>query len=144
MTKDIRLDQGLDHLAQALIDDALDTPDAEFLAEMKEDGEDVDKISRDVGNIFELAKRQVAAEKMDAAKECVKAYRDSTSSIIEFTNAAVRERFEALTISRPDLAPHLTMAARNGGALSDRDIQSIMDDLEFLERSLLNEKKVEE
>jgi hypothetical protein len=119
----------LDRLADELVDDILNTSDEDILAELKEKGEDPDRIAAEMRALFDqtsisMNKRRLAAAKAGAAA----ARRTSANVSVRMTDmAAARRRLRQVL----DSAGHnqkLTMAARKEDELSDADVLGLLED----------------
>jgi hypothetical protein len=110
----------IQHLQDALIDLVMEASDEEILAELAEDGLDLDQEAEAVG--VELA-RAAGKARMAAAKSRLE--RQALRGKTKFTPAANDDVVDAR---------RLTMAARNGSEQSEADVQSAADDLREIAR----------
>lgn len=120
----------LNRLADALVDDILNTSDEDILAEFCEAHEDPDRNAVEMRELFERSVLTANKKRLIAAKAGVAANRRespaSTPSIIDIQAARIRLRVLAST---PGAHQKVTLAARKESELSDKDILGILEDL---------------
>jgi hypothetical protein len=118
-------------LADALVEDILNTPDDEVLAEFADLNGDSRKNSDAVKTLFERSVLKVRKARLHAAQARAASDRISspTHKVTHIENA--RDRLRRVLASCP---PHvrLTLAARNEDELSDSDVLGMLLDLEEL------------
>lgn len=122
----------LDRLADALVEDILNTSDEDILAEFQESQGDPERNAVDMRSRFEKCLIAANKQRLAAAKAGVAANRLTTggrASIIDMAKARARLR---AVLDAPSLPPTLTLAARNESELSDSDILGMLDDLREL------------
>jgi hypothetical protein len=124
--------EGLDRLADALVDDVMNASDEEVLAEFRETNGDPESNAVRMRELFQASvllanKRRFAAAKAGAAANRTKP--EISASPIDIGEA--RRRLRAVR-DNPNVSPKLTLAARNEGELSDADILGMLDDLREL------------
>ncbi len=130
MTEDPKKERAaLDHLANALVDDILNTPDEDILAEVVEDNGAPEKIAEKMRALFERTIQEEGKAKLAAAKKAVAEGRRRGEAVVNIDPAEGRRRYEAMISNDPDLSKKLTMAARKGEGQSERDIESAIEDL---------------
>lgn len=121
--------QALDRLADALVDDIMNTSDEDILAELKEEGVDPDRHAADMRARFEKAVIAANKTKLMAAKAAVAADRGprpaSASAPIDMAEA--RSRLRRAMASQP-----MTLAARNETEMTDSDVLGMLEDLRNL------------
>lgn len=121
--------QALDRLADALVDDILNTSDEDILAELKEEGVDPDRQAADMRAQFEKAAVASNKAKLAAAKAAVAADRGprpaSASAPIDMAEA--RRRLRSAMASQ-----QMTLAARNETEMTDSDVLGMLEDLKDL------------
>jgi hypothetical protein len=125
-TKD---EEALRRLEDALIGDIGATSDDEILAEAKEDGIDPTAAAQHTLSLLRAAEVRVGKAKLAAAKAGVVAVRNLSSA----HNSACFNRGKVLPKPANDPASRLTLAARNAGQQSDRDLETLAEDLAELE-----------
>jgi hypothetical protein len=112
----------LERLADALIEDIMATPDAEIILETGQEA--IDKARA----IFGKAKMEKARADLESWKEA------RSKDVVPFDRATARKRFETIRKGDTQFDRKLTMAARNGEAPTDGDIDGLSDDLIDLEQ----------
>lgn len=122
----------LDRLAAALVQDTIDTPDADILAEFREAGGNPEQHAAAMRDLFEKTvlrsnKRRLEAAKAKAAAE--RAGHRAPSAPVDIAEA--RRRLRGV-LDAPDVAQALTMAARKENELSDADVLGMLEDLREL------------
>lgn len=123
--------EGLDRLADALIDDILNASDEEILEEFREDGGDPEQHAAEMLALFERSvaianKRRLAEAKAAAAVDRTTAANRHSAVPIDIEEARRRLRAVRNNSNAPE---KLTLAARNESELSDNDIVGLMEDL---------------
>ena len=123
--------EGLDRLADALIDDILNASDEEILEEFREDGGDPEQHAAEMLDLFEKSvtianKRRLAEAKAAVAADRAEAASKRSAVPIDIEEARRRLRTVG---NNPNAPEKLTLAARNESELSDADIISLMEDL---------------
>jgi hypothetical protein len=129
MSRDHEAREKLARLADAVMQDILETSDADITAEV------------DRGDI-ESARAILLEVKMNISKQLLiqaKAQHEAWSAArarvaISFDRLAARGQFERIRRGDPHLDQRMTMAARNGKAPSQADIEGIEEDLADLQR----------
>ena len=120
----------LARLADAFMQDILSAPDADVIAEVGREG-----IER-AGTIFIEVKMNLSKQLLAKAKAEHEAWRSSapTRHVIAFNSASARDQFESIRRGDPDFNQKITLAARNGKAPSDADVDGIVEDWADLQR----------
>lgn len=107
----------LERLADALMEDILATPDAEIILETGQEAIDRARV------IFGKAKMETAKAGLESWKE------ERSKDVVPFDRATARKQFERIRKGDTEFDRKLTMAARNGDAPTDGDIDGLSDDL---------------
>ncbi len=137
MSQDHEARQKLARLADAVMQDILETPDAIIIAEV--DREDIEQARAILFEIkMNVSKRLLSGAK--AQHEAWNATRMRTTTSLDSSTA--RERFDRIRGGDPEFNQKIMMAARKGRAPSDADIEGIADDWADLRR-LDDENSVE-
>jgi hypothetical protein len=124
--------QKMVNLAEAMIEDLMQLSDDELLRELREDGEDVAGLSDDVAAIITAAAASHGKNLMARARANLDAARTSrgggaVGNVLSLDEKRrVVARFAANDASLKD---KLTMAARSGHALTESDLNSLLEDL---------------
>lgn len=116
----------LDHLANTFVDDILDTPDAELLAESKLATQDHEKWGR---TVLARATAAVGKRKLEAARQQLVAERRTTRTRRTLGAAESRSALQKLLHARPELAQQVSLAARQESEWSEEDVRGIIADL---------------
>lgn len=122
----------LDRLADALVDDILNTSDEAILAEFRESYGDPEQHTARWRERFEMSVMTANKHRLAAAKLGVEASLARSREVmppIDITEA--RRRLRAVS-DNPDALQELTLAARKESEMSDAEISSILDDLREL------------
>lgn len=124
--------EGLDRLADALIDDILNASDEEILEEFRENGGDPEQLAADMLALFERSvmianKRHLTEARAGATAD--RAAADSRKKLAMPVNIEEMRRQLRAVKSDPNAPEKLTLAARKESELSDADIVSLMEDL---------------
>jgi hypothetical protein len=109
-------------LADALMEDIIATPDVEIITEA---GQAAIERARIIFGKAKMAKTRLDLELR----------KDSRSKIVvPFDRTAARERFDKIRAGDTEFERKMTLAARNGEAPTDADIDGLSDDLADLQR----------
>lgn len=138
MSQDRTAREKLTQLADAILQDILETPDADIVAEV--DSADIERARA----IFIEVKMNVSKQLLIKAKAEHEAWGASREHTVNSINrSSARDRFEKkVRRGDPDLNQKLTLAARNGKSPSESDIAGMADDWADLQR--LDGKEPEE
>jgi hypothetical protein len=131
-TKD---EEALRRLEDALIEDIGSASDDEILAEAKEDGLDPAATAQHTLSLLRAAEVRVGKAKLAAAKAGLAAARKLT----RVPGGVGVDRGKVRLAPANDTARGLTLAARNGGKQSDRDLETLAED--FAELEALHSKR---
>jgi proline dehydrogenase len=121
-----------DDLMDELIEDMLSMSDEEILAEVEEEGINIDETVAEVKEIFQRASRYVARARMREAIEGVlkqEKSRKVTSKIVDIKTA--KKKLEWFEQNKESLS-EVTLAARNLKDLSEEEIKEMYLALEEL------------
>jgi hypothetical protein len=121
----------LDRLREEMVTDAMQATDQEILEETRANGIDPAVAADRLRTLFRQAVAKKGKQLMQRARGEVHAgqQRPAAKSLsIEKARALLLKAAD----NDPGLRQRLTLAARNGEALSDRDIQSLVEDLRTL------------
>ena len=118
----------LGRLVQSMVEDILDTPDDEILAEYRAEGGDVGKLVSQMRVRLEAEKLKARKGRLAAARAGLAASRAPLPrpSLGSTQDARVRLA-QALAACSP--SARLTLAARNESELSDADVLGMLEDL---------------
>jgi hypothetical protein len=124
----------LDHIEDALVDAILNAAAADLREEAKAAGCDADQCIADMDAAIGRARAACARKALETARTELAAWRSDSGRKPGLSRDTARARFERLRSGDPDLASRMTMAARKGEGLSDRDFEGVLDDLSELDR----------
>ncbi|MHB1100530.1 MAG: hypothetical protein ACYC1L_00725 [Alphaproteobacteria bacterium] len=133
--------EALDRLADFLVDDVLNLPNEDILAEVVEGFGDAKLLSDRTRAIFESASVQVGKSKLDAAKKGVNELATHSFSSVRINYSQALVLYEGFVANDKNLSAKITLAARNGEKQSERDISSAIEDL--IEIGAINRGDVE-
>jgi hypothetical protein len=116
-------------LADALMQDILATSDADIIAEV-----DQQSIARARTIIIEV-KANLSRRLLSKAKAEHEAWTMAQShNTVPFDRETARTRFEKIRRGDPEFNRKFTLAARNGKAPTDKDVEGLIDDWSDLQR----------
>jgi hypothetical protein len=125
----------LERLNNALVEDILAASDETILAEVRQDGQDPERISAVTRELFEKAVLHTNKLRLLSAQAAVAAARLLRSRAVVSTDPEMaRRRLLHLLAQHPDAARTLTLAARKAGPaeLSDEEVRGLLEDFEEL------------
>jgi hypothetical protein len=124
----------LGRLEDALVDSILDASETEMREEIVAVGEDPDVIVRRIDALLVAAKAECAVARLRRAQDELRAFRTTVRSVTSQERDSARVRFEAARSCDRDLSAKLLLAARNGRGATERDMDSLIEDIAELER----------
>jgi hypothetical protein len=129
MSQDQSAREKLARLADAIMQDILETPDADIIAEV--DSADIERAR----TILIEVKMNVSKQLLSKAKAQHEAWSISrTQSVVTFDRSTAHGQFERIRRGNSQFDQKITMAARSGKAPTDRDIEGIAEDWADLQR----------
>lgn len=129
MSRDHDARAKLAKLADALMQDIMATSDAEITAEVGKDG-----IER-ARALFGEVKQEMSRQRLLKAQAELKSWRAAQSKqSISFDRTEARRRFSKIRAGDTEFDRKMTIAARNGEAPTDADIDGLIDDWADLHR----------
>jgi hypothetical protein len=120
----------LNHLSDELVNDVLNTPDEEILAEAAEDFGSAQTVADHVRGILAKAQLQASKQRLVAARKAVDQQNDpeNRTKVISLDPIRARRALnKILQDSSSDLP--ITLAARKETDLSDADVLTMLEDL---------------
>ena len=129
MSQDKTAREKLTRLADAILQDILETPDVDIVAEVE--SADIERARALCVEVKMNVSRQLLI-KAKAQHEVWVASRTQDKSSLD--RSAARDRFERIRRGDPEFNQKLTLAARNGKSPSDSDIAGMADDWADLQR----------
>jgi hypothetical protein len=118
----------------ALVDSILATSGTDLRDELRAAGEDPDAVIRSVDALLASAKHAWAAQRLRDAQENVRSFRAGSRRLTPAERAVAQARLDAARAGDRTLSSKTLLAARNGQCATERDIESLLDDLAELER----------
>jgi hypothetical protein len=130
MTGDTKQERdALVRLADVLVDDIIDTPDKDILAEIADDYGDPAKLADNMRVLFERTVHEAGKAKLAAAKRAAQEAHSKSATVVSIAPTKARRRYEKMIADDKELSDKLTMAARKGEGQSECDILSTIEDL---------------
>lgn len=130
----------LDRLTDALVEDILEAPDAELLAEALAD--DDDGAARAQAALDRAGK--VVARRWSVAGKSERSRRRPGVGIRGLDPKAARRRLDEFIAGNPETAEELAEVAQKGGDLSDEDVYGVLEALQergMLERPIEHDRR---
>lgn len=133
--------EAIDRLMSAMVDDLLNMPEEELIAEALSEGHNPTEEAEAMRAVIEQAARACGQSRLKAAKDAVAAARArQNQNVVRLDASAARQRLAAILAQNVDSG--VSLAARNQSQLSDADVFGMLADLEELGIGL--EKKTPE
>ena len=127
----IHIREQLNRLSDELIDNIINTPDAEILKEVEEDYGDPSFVANRVREMLKKSRIRAGKNRLQSAREGLKRSENKHQKRDGDTSISKEELFKFLRES-PEFEDKLTLAARNGKEISEEDAKGILEDLEEL------------
>lgn len=124
--------EGLDRLANDLVDDILSASDEEVLAEFRGSGDDPDQHAADMRALFEASVLAAKKRRLAQAKAGAQTQRETRNTTARPPDMVEARRLLRAILDDSNAQHGLTLAARKESELSDDDILSLLDDLREL------------
>lgn len=126
----------LARLTDILVDDILQTTDAEILSEVEDNGKSVKAEVNSLREILKKAEKQVAKSRLVSARAAIdrqkKAEQVAKGKAIRLSPEDARLALDTILRKHPESTQEFTLAARKGRDLSDTDVMSMLEDLQEL------------
>lgn len=120
----------LEQLIADLVGDIMATTDEDLQAEAEGEPGGFNAAATHIAGVIDAAIASSGARRREAAKLSVAASSGSTSNVIKMLSFAEKRRlFERFVANDGPLKAKLTMAARNGEAMTEEELDGILDDL---------------
>ena len=120
----------LEQLIDDLVRDVMSTTDEEIQAESEGEPGGFDATATHIVGVIDAAIAASGAQRLEAAKQSVAAGFGSASNVVKMMPFAEKRRlFERFVANDGPLKAKLTMAARNGEAMTEEELDGILDDL---------------
>jgi len=125
--------QQLGHVADALVDSLMALSDQELVDEVRDEGEDPDALAIQAAGIISAAVLQSGKSKMALARAAYQASKaPQGANILKLPINEKRQILERFATNDKQLGQKLTLAARNGDAMSEAELDSFLRDLRDL------------
>jgi hypothetical protein len=118
----------------ALVDSILAASGTDLRDELRAAGEDPDAVIRSVDALLASAQRACAGQRLRDAQENVRAFRAGARTPTPEERTAAQTRLDAARAGDRTLSSKTLLAARNDQGATERDINSLLDDLAELKR----------
>jgi hypothetical protein len=123
----------LERIESALIDSLMNCAEQDLREELAAAGGDPDVCIAEIEAAIARAQSECVRRRMEAARAELAAWREKTKAATGDKSEGARARFERMRAGS-DISPKMMLAARNGKNLSERDLQSLLEDIAELER----------
>ena len=124
----------LDHIEDALVEDLLDATGQELRDEIAAAETDPDACIAEIEKAITSARAECARRNLDNARAGLDVWRTKSRSAVDIERERAKARLERLRSSDSALDSKMTMAARKGEGLSERDLEGLIEDMAELER----------
>jgi hypothetical protein len=117
----------------ALIDSIMFASDTEFQEEVKASGVDSAAVVARFDAMLVAAKAACALQKLKSAQQAVQAFQAARKPADESARATARSKLDVARAGKTSLPSGIMLAARKGGDASNRDLDSMSEDIAELE-----------
>lgn len=125
----------LERIESALIESLMNCAEQDLREELAAAGDDPDARIAEIEAAIAQAKSECARRRMEGARAELAAWREkSQAAATGDKSEGVKARFERMRSGTGDLDSKMMLAARKGEGLSERDLESLLDDIAELER----------
>ncbi len=118
----------LNRLSDEMIDDIINTPDAEILREVKEEYGDPSFLANRAREILKKSQIKAGKYRLQSAREELKKTENKVQKDVE-NISNFKEALSRFIKDNPEFEDELTLAARNGKEITEEDAKSILEDL---------------
>jgi hypothetical protein len=123
--------EALDRLMSVLVDDMLNAPEEELIAEILAEGRNPTEEAEAVRVAIEEAARRCGRSRLKAAKDALAVvWATPNQNVVRLDAVAARQRLAAILKQKVDSG--VSLAARNQTQLSDSDVLGMLADLDAL------------
>ena len=126
--------QELEHIEDALVESLLSAAGQELRDEIAAAGSDPDACIADVEKAIASARAESARRNLESARAALAAWRAKDRSAGDIERERAKARLQRLRSNDSALDSKMTMAARKGEGLSERDLEGLIEDMAELER----------
>jgi len=122
----------LERIEDALVNSILEASGQDIRSEQEASGEDPNALIAVVADAIDSAKAETGRRRLESARVELAAWR-AEGEVVSLNMEATRRKLENLRSVDSDLDKRMTIAARKGEGLSDRDLKGLLEDLARLE-----------
>lgn len=126
--------QELERIERALLRSILDADEHELREELDAFGDAADAYVVEIREAIARAKEICSTRRLDAARADRAAWQASNDKVSPPEVERARKRWELLRGGNGRVGQEMTLAARKGDGLSDRDVEGLLKDLADLSR----------
>jgi hypothetical protein len=124
----------LERIEDALVETLLSASGEELRGELTAAGNDPEACVAEVEAAIASARKESWQRRLESARAALAVWRAKSGRIDETERERARTRLERLRAGDRELDAKLMMAARKGEGLSERDLESLLEDMAELER----------
>ena len=124
----------LEHIEDALVETLLNATGQELRDEMTAAGINPDACIAEAEAAISSARAESSRRRLEDARTALNAWRARSGSTGDTEREKAKARLQRLRSSDSALDLKMTMAARNGEGLSERDLEGLIEDMAELER----------
>ena len=129
--EELYIREQLNRLSDELVDNIINTSDAEILKEVEEDYGDPSFVANRVREMLKKSRIKAGKNRLQSAREELKRGEGKHQKRVVETSIYKEELSKFLRES-PEFGDKLTLAARDGKEISEEDAKGILEDLEEL------------
>lgn len=122
----------LEHLADALVEEILNTSDEEILKEAEEDYGNPKQEADKARALYENVLAMMGKKRLLSAREALLKQKAHGRVIPNIGPGEARRKLETILKQHPEATGEFSLAARKGKDLSDEDILGMLEDLQDL------------
>lgn len=126
----------LEHIEDALVRSILEASAQELREDLLDGNDNPEKLVAEIDAVIARAKADAAKKRLEQAKLEFAAWRAKSEGKLSTapSQEVARKRFERVRAGDPEFTAKMTMAARKGEGLSERDFEGLVEDFADLER----------
>lgn len=124
----------LERLENALTESLLSATEQDLREELAAAGSDPDALVSEIDAAIARARAECARQRMETARAELTAWRDAGAKPGKLALDEARSRLQRLRSGDSELDSRMMLAARKGEGLSEKDLESLLEDLAELER----------
>jgi hypothetical protein len=124
----------LERLESALTESLLTAKEQDLREELAAAGSDPDALVGEIDAAIARARTECARQRLESARAELAAWRDQGAKPSKLALDEARSRLQRLRSGDSELDSRMMLAARKGEGLSEKDLESLLEDLAELER----------